>query len=193
MGLFKRGTKPSDRESVAANTRRTTRRQSSPAPLEIKLLALEALATGLSRREVAGMVGVATVTLSAWQHRYDTGGLPGLYRKPSSLAVKKSCTLLEQRIVAQRREHPEQGVRRIRDELRRGEALEVSAETVRTTVNEAGLGIPPRRRGPGRRRSAVSNDLCPMRCGRSTSSLSNSSGCTGSTSSGSSTTTPVSL
>jgi hypothetical protein len=80
MGMFKRGTKAADRESVAANTRRSPRRQSSPGPLEIKLLALEALAMGLSRKEVAEMVGVATVTLSAWQHRYDTGGLPGLYR-----------------------------------------------------------------------------------------------------------------
>jgi transposase InsO family protein len=148
MGLFKRVTKPADATSAVANTRRTGKRQSPPAPLEIKLLALEALATGLSRKEVAEIIGVATVTLSAWQHQYDTGGLPGLYRKPSSVAVKHRCTLLEERIVAQRREHPEQGVRRIRDELRRGEALEVSAETVRTTVNEAGLGIPPATPGP---------------------------------------------
>lgn len=148
MGLFKRGTKPADGESALANTRRTGKRQSSPAPLEIKLLALEAVATGLSRKEVAEIIGVSAVTLSAWQKQYDTGGLPGLYRKPSSVAVKNRCTLLEQRIVSQRRDHPEQGVRRIRDELRRGEALEVSAETVRTTVNEAGLGNSPPIPGP---------------------------------------------
>lgn len=148
MGLFKRGTKPADATSVAANTRRIGKRQSPPAPLEIKLLALEALATGLSRKEVAEIIGVAAVTLGGWQKQYDSGGLPGLYRKPSSVAVKNRCTLLEQRIVAQRRDHPEHGVRRIRDELRRGEALEVSAETVRTTVNEAGLGNPPPTPGP---------------------------------------------
>ncbi len=148
MGLFKRGTKPVDGESAPANTRRTTKRQSPPAPLEIKLLALEALATGLSRKEVAEVIGVSTGTISAWQQQYDTGGLPSLYRKPSSVAVKNRCTLLQERILAHRRDHPEQGVRRIRDELRRGEALDVSAETVRTTVNEAGLGIPPPTPGP---------------------------------------------
>jgi len=124
------------------------KRQSSPAPLEVKLLALEAVAAGLSRKEVAEIVGIATVTLGAWQKQYDTGGLPGLYRKPSATAVKKRCQLLEERIIAHRREHPEQGVRRIRDELRRGEGLEVSAEKVRSVVNEAGLGNAPVKPSP---------------------------------------------
>jgi transposase InsO family protein len=52
---------------------------------------------------------------------------------------------LEERIEEYRREHPEAGVRRIRDELRREEAVEVSAETVRRVVNDAGLGNPPQR------------------------------------------------
>ncbi len=123
-------------------------KKGAPAPLEVKLLALEAVASGLSRREVAELVGVASVTIGAWQRQYDTGGLPGLYRKASSIAVRNRCRQLEERIVAHRREHPEHGVRRIRDELRRGEALAVSAEKVRTTVNEAGLGQPPPRPGP---------------------------------------------
>jgi transposase InsO family protein len=58
-------------------------------------------------------------------------------------------------VVALRQEHPERGVRRIRDDLRRNEGLEVSAEKVRTVVSEAGLGNPPpqpRRRPPGIRR-----------------------------------------
>jgi transposase InsO family protein len=40
-----------------------------------------------------------------------------------------------------RKEHPEHGVRRIRDELK-GTGIAVSAETVRTVVNEVGLGVP---------------------------------------------------
>jgi transposase InsO family protein len=62
---------------------------------------------------------------------------------------------LEEKIVALRREHPEHGVRRIRDDLRRHEGLDVSAEKVRTVVNEQGLGNsppPPRHRPPRVRR-----------------------------------------
>jgi transposase InsO family protein len=148
MKLFKRGKKPAAQGAGGANTRRTGKRQSPPAALEVKLLALEALATGLSRKEVAEIIGVSAVTIGAWQKQYDTAGLPGLYRKASSISVRNRCTLLEERILAHRRNHPEQGVRRIRDELRRGEALAVSAETVRTVVNEAGLGNAPPMPGP---------------------------------------------
>ena len=52
-------------------------------------------------------------------------------------------TQQEERILAHRREHTKHGVRRIRDELRRNDGLAVSAEKVRTVVNDAGLGNPP--------------------------------------------------
>jgi transposase InsO family protein len=149
MKLFKRprGAASSTPPTTPDNAPRK-KRQSSPAPLEVKLLALEALAAGLSRKEVAAIVGVATVTIGTWQKQYDTAGLPGLYRKPSSTAVKKRCHLLEERIVAHRQQHPERGVRRIRDELRRGEGLAVSAEKVRTVLGDAGLGNAPAKPGP---------------------------------------------
>jgi len=145
MGLFNRK-KPGSEEAEKPPT--PTRRRSHIVPLEIKLLALEALQTGLTRGEVAGIIGVAPVTLSKWQKKYDDQGLPGLYRRTSSRQYHTRCRALEQRILERRQECPERGVRRIRHDLRREEGLEVSAETVRTVVNEAGVGNPPPKPGP---------------------------------------------
>ena len=74
---------------------------------------------------------------------YRDEGLQGLCRKPSNKAVRKQCTELGKRIIAHRTEYPAHGVRRIRDELRAGETLSVSAEKVRQTVSDAGIGNPP--------------------------------------------------
>jgi transposase InsO family protein len=111
--------------------------------MEVKLLAIEALESGAERRDVARIIGVHQSTLASWHKLYVEGGVPGMCRKSSSIAVRRQCTKLEEKIVAHRREHPEHGVRRIRDELRREEGLAVSAEKVRTVVNDAGLGNPP--------------------------------------------------
>ncbi len=130
-------------------------KRSPPVALEVKLLAIEALESDLSLGDVAEIVGVAETTLSAWRRQHQEGGLKTLCNRSSSIAVRKKCSALEERILAHRREHPEHGVRRIRDELRRGEGLAVSAEKVRTVVNEAGLGNPaptPHRRPPQVRR-----------------------------------------
>jgi transposase InsO family protein len=123
--------------------------------MEVKILALEALDSGLSAAEVGELVGVGSGTIHKWRKDYADGGVQGLCRKASSIAIRKQCSVLEEKIVAHRRENPEHGVRRIRDDLRRHEGLDVSAETVRTVVNDAGLGNPPpqpRRRAPGVRR-----------------------------------------
>ena len=52
------------------------------------------------------------------------------------VAIRKQCSVLEEKIVARRRENPEHGVRRIRDDIRRQEGIEVGAEKVRTVVND---------------------------------------------------------
>lgn len=144
--LWKRSQVPRS-EAMAADAGRVrpTRRiaHRSPAqPLEVKLLAIEAVESGLAQVEVARLIGVMPTTVSSWLRSYRQDGVSGLSRR-ASIGVRRRCTKLEERIVAQRQEHPEQGVRRIRDELRREEGLAVSAEKVRTTVNEAGLGNPP--------------------------------------------------
>jgi transposase InsO family protein len=111
--------------------------------MEVKLLAIEALEDGAERRDVARIVGVHQSTLASWHKQYTEGGVSGMCRKSSSIAVRRQCTKLEEKILAHRRDHPDHGVRRIRDELRRDQGLSVSAEKVRTVVNDAGLGKAP--------------------------------------------------
>jgi len=119
------------------------RRRRPVVALEVKLLAMEAREAGLTSHEVAPLVGVKSVTVDKWRRIYLREGEAGLRKKPASPKVRRQCTLLEERILQHRRDHPEQGVRRIRDQLRRDEGLAVSAETVRGVVNEAGLGNAP--------------------------------------------------
>jgi len=128
---------------------------SPPVALEVKLLAIEALESELTPTDVSEIVGVSTTTLATWRRHHRKGGIEALTRKASSIGVRRQCSRLEERILIHRREHPGQGVRRIRDDLRREEGLSVSAEKVRTVVNEAGLGNPPptpHRRPPQTRR-----------------------------------------
>ncbi len=126
----------------AGQAKRTIKR-SPPLAMEVKILALEALDSGLSAIEVGELVGVGSGTIHKWRKDYADGGVQGLCRKASSIAIRKQCTVLEEKIIARRQENPEHGVRRIRDDLRRQEGLEVSAEKVRTVVNDAGPPPPP--------------------------------------------------
>jgi transposase InsO family protein len=111
--------------------------------VEVKLLSVRAREAGMERGEVAKLVGASPCTIDKWLKLHREGGSEGLMRQGSSPSTRKLCEALESRIEQFRRDHPEAGVRRIRDELRREEGLEVSAETVRRVVNDAGLGNPP--------------------------------------------------
>ena len=111
--------------------------------MEVKLAAVDALAAGLTSLEVAELVGVSDSTILKWRRVFDKGGIDAFRQSPSRMGVRKRCKILEERIVAHRQEYPEHGVRRIRDDLRRQDGLETSAETVRSVVNEAGLGGSP--------------------------------------------------
>ena len=117
--------------------------RSPPIAFEAKMLAIEAVSSGADRHDIAKILGINPSTISNWLKVYRDEGIKGLCRKPSNNVLRKQCTELEQRIIAHRTEHPEHGVRRIRDELRTHEGLAVSAEKVRQTVNTAGLGNPP--------------------------------------------------
>ena len=139
MGFWKRATKRSGAASATPETGqvqapRTGGHRAPLQPLEVKLLAIEALENGLGRGEVAPLVGVTPSALSAWHKCYREGGGSAPSRQASSIAMRKQCGKLEERILAHRQEHPEHGVRRIRDDLRRSEALAVSAEKVRISI-----------------------------------------------------------
>ena len=157
---FKRGLKGAADKSPVEKGKKAIKR-ASPVAMEVKLLALEALEAGLSPQEVGEVLSLSASTIHNWRAAYGEGGVSALSRKASSIAVRRQCSALEERIVAQRRAHPEHGVRRIRDDLRRQEGLEVSAEKVRTVVNEAGLGQAPP--PPGRRPASLRRfeRVCP--------------------------------
>jgi transposase InsO family protein len=157
---FKRGLKEAADKGQAEKGKKVIKR-AAPVAMEVKLLAMEALESGLSPQEVGEVLSLSASTIHNWRAAYGEGGVSALSRKASSIAVRRQCSALEEGIVAQRRAHPEHGVRRIRDDLRRQEGLEVSAEKVRTVVNEAGLGQAPPR--PGRRPPSVRRfeRVCP--------------------------------
>ena len=155
MSFWKRSKQSSAGDAGQVQKTKRSVKRSPPVAMEIKILALEALDSGLAADEVGELVGVGSGTIHKWRKEYAEGGVQGLCRKSSSIAIRKQCSVLEEKIVARRHENPEHGVRRIRDDLRRHEGLDVSAEKVRTVVNDAGLGNPPpppRRRPPGVRR-----------------------------------------
>ena len=120
---------------------------------EVKLLAVKALEAGLTPGEVSEIVGAGNSSVTTWARAFREGGVESLVRKSTSATTRRICEKLERRIEQERRENPESGVRRIRDELRRQEGLGVSAETVRRVVNDAGLGNPPVE--PGRKPAGV--------------------------------------
>jgi len=129
------------RPAHAAAARKVKRRKS--VAMEVKLLAVNALEAGLTGAEVCKLAGVSPAAVGRWRKLYLESGEKALMRRAKDTGSRSICSALEQRIEQMRREHPEAGVRKIRDELRRDQGLEVSAETVRRVVNDAGLGNPP--------------------------------------------------
>ena len=124
-------------------------------PVEVKLLAIDALKAGIPTTEVCELIGVSNSALGKWRKLYQEGGEGALARQATNPGTRRICSHLERRIEQMRCENPEAGVRRIRDELRHGQGIGVSAETVRRVLNDAGLGNPPvqkNRRGPQIRR-----------------------------------------
>ena len=129
MSFWKRKSRSSGQASATddagrVQAKKKSGRRSPPVAMEVKILAIEALETGLAADEVGELVGVGSATIYKWRKDYSEGGVGGLCRKASSIAVRGQCSALEEKIVALRRDHPDHGVRRIRDNLRRNEAID---------------------------------------------------------------------
>jgi len=157
MGFWSRKKKAGQavEERVEAKPAKKTRRLNCNVPFEAKLLAVEARLTGIRSRDLADLVGVSSNTIDKWKNDYVKLGPEGLMRKPSSIKTRHMCKAIEQRIEDYRMQHPDRGVRRIRDELKRNNGIDVNAEQVRQVVNEAGMGNAPvqaKRRPPQVRR-----------------------------------------
>ena len=102
----------------------------------MKLLSAKALEAGLTAGEVSEIVGAGNSSVTAWAKLFREGGVEALVAKSASTTTRRICEKLERRIEQERRENPQAGVRRIRDELRRYEGLGVSAETVHRVVDD---------------------------------------------------------
>lgn len=146
MAFWKKKKRSSARSTEEHEARPAKRRRI--LPLEVKILAVEARAAGLTAKEISEVTGSSPGTIDKWYKTYKTGGTEGLVRSVSNPGARKICSELERRIEQHRTDYPEHGVRRIRDELRRDDNVEVSAETVRRVVNDAGLGNEPHRSKP---------------------------------------------
>jgi len=136
---------------------------------EYKLLVVQARMKGTPQKDVAAAFGVSAAAVQKWttafrRHgptaldsgRRTRGGKPGL-RPLKSAPVKE-------RVVALKREHEDWGTRRIRDVMRRFEALGVSETEVRRILHEEGLietpvAKPEREHGPRRFERAMPNQL----------------------------------
>jgi hypothetical protein len=144
----KKRPKPARQTETTAAVKRPKKQKVTP--VEVKLLAIDALKAGIPPSEVCELIG-----LGKWRKLYQEGGEGALVRQATNPGTRKICSDLEKRIEQMRRDNPEAGVRRIRDELRHGPGIGVSAETVRRVLNDAGLGNPPvekNRRPPQTRR-----------------------------------------
>ena len=92
-------------------------KRSPPAPLEIRILAVQALDAGLSASEVAELAGVSSTTICNWRKLHQDGGVEALFTKASRGVLREQHTALEERIIAYRKDHPERGVRRAYEDL----------------------------------------------------------------------------
>jgi transposase InsO family protein len=143
MAFWNRSKKQKEEASAPIVVRRGKGNSGNRFPVEVKVLAARAKESGLDRKEVADLIGASLTTVDKWCQMYQEGGPEALVNQSTSPSTRRICKELERRIEARRRENPEAGVRRIRDELRREEGVAVSAETVRRVINDAGLSNTP--------------------------------------------------
>jgi transposase InsO family protein len=111
--------------------------------------------SGLGQREFSRTWGVAVKSLGMWLARYEAEGPRGLESRPRTrnpddprrvpAAVREEITRTQARF-------PDFGMRKVRDFLRRFQGISVSANSVRKTLNEAGIPPQPPRAKRKRRR-----------------------------------------
>jgi transposase InsO family protein len=101
---------------------------------------------GISSAVVGQSFGIPVTTVMDWAHRYRKDGAEAL--RGSGMAPRSGgraagssggSQVRRQAVVRTKREHPEQGTRKIRDLLARFEGLGISETTVRRVLHEEGL------------------------------------------------------
>jgi transposase InsO family protein len=101
---------------------------------------------GVPGRTLSDALGIPLTTLQGWMERYRKYGADGVLgvisvrgRARPNTEVRKGADERREAVRAQKREHPEQGSRRISDVLERFQGLGVSESTVRRILHEEGL------------------------------------------------------
>src|SRR5215470_12055816 len=110
-------------------------------PLELKLQVLQQLNGGTSVSDVCRAFGLAVTTVSLWRRAYAEGGYEALFPKTPGpgQANETAADPRREAVIALKKANPEYGTRRIRDVLRRFEALPISETEVRRMLHEAKL------------------------------------------------------
>jgi transposase InsO family protein len=155
MAFWKKKKKEKKAEPVPRASEQAPAEKRKRYSVEVKLLAAQARDAGLSSGEAARLVGASANSVDKWWRLYRDGGPEALISLGQNPRTRKISDQIQQRIEAYRRENSRHGVRRIHHELKRNDGLDVSPETVRQVVNEAGLGNEPsksKRRPPQIRR-----------------------------------------
>jgi transposase-like protein len=80
-------------------------------PVEVKLLAIDALKAGIPSSEICDLIGVSHSALGKWRKLYQEGGEGALARQATNPGTRKICSDLEKRIEQMRRDNSEAGVR----------------------------------------------------------------------------------
>jgi hypothetical protein len=94
MSFWKSKNQSSDHASSAGDAGQVQKakrsvKRSPPLAMEVRILSLEALESGLSANEIGELVGVGSGTIHKWRKDYADGGVQGLCRKASSIAIYK--------------------------------------------------------------------------------------------------------
>src|SRR5262245_7542429 len=114
--------------------------------LEERLKAVEQVKAGAKRWAVARALGISAASAGLWVRAFEKKGLEGLKNPkvavsgPQSRAHRKGKRVVHEEAIKQTKQaNPQAGTRRIRDLLRRFEAIGVSEQDVRRVLHEAGL------------------------------------------------------
>src|SRR5256712_1493565 len=134
--------------------------------LELKLQVLQQLNAGAAVSDVCRAFGLAVTTVGLWRRAYAQGGYEALFPKVPGPAKRQTAADDPRReaVTALKRANPEYGTRRIRDLLKRFEALPISEREVRRMLHEANLLEAPAKTprpepGPRRFERAEPNQL----------------------------------
>src|SRR5262252_7841864 len=145
------GKRKKTRPPRGAAARRTNRPQPHRHPLEVRRKAVQlCVEESFPLERVAHEMKVGRSTLSKWVRLYRAQGEAGLQAKPRrpSRPRPKVAPAVKTKVIELKRRHPDFGIQKISQFLRRLWFLPVSRETVRRTLHEQQLLKKPRPKPP---------------------------------------------